>query len=182
MRNDFRNENNVSKFIYTTMSEYLNESILDKKFRSINLLYHSTSFSNLMDILTDNILYGTSSYDYGIATSRNKNYLFLQDNDSGPKRGEGESQLILNRDKIKSNYKIQAFDWEEYKSRSDSNYHQSEDKILTNKIVNIKEYIVGIHLNKNTKHNFKLLLEKEFDFLTNNNITIFDKNWEVLNF
>ena len=64
------------KFIHTTIIEYLNESVLDIKLRSINLLYHSTTFDNLMEILNDNILYGSGTYDYGIATSRNKNYLF----------------------------------------------------------------------------------------------------------
>lgn len=145
-----------------------------------NLLYHSTYFDDLLEILNDNILYGSHMYDYGIATSRNKNYLFYMNDNGDLKSGEGECQLILDRDKIKYNYKIKPYDWEEFKSIKDKNYHQSEDKILTNKIIGIKNYIVGIHLNKNINDNYTTLLEKEGDFLRKNNITIFDTNWGIL--
>ncbi|MCK9319194.1 hypothetical protein [Methanoculleus sp.] len=172
--------NKFKKFIKTTIREFLNESILDKNIRNKNLLYHSTSFNNLLVILNDNVLYGTDTYDYGIATSRNKNYLFYMSDYGELKSGEGECQLILDRDKIKNNYKIKPFDWEEYKSVKDKNYHQSEDKILTSKMVNIKKYIVGIHLNKNVNDNYTKLLEKEGNFLIDNNIIIFDSDWNIL--
>lgn len=173
-------DNKLKKFIKTTFREFLNESILDKNLRNKNLLYHSTSFNNLLEILNDNVLYGSDMYDYGIATSRNKNYLFYMSDYGELKSGEGECQLILDRDKIKNNYKIKPFDWEEYKSMKDKNYHQSEDKILTSKMVNVKKYIVGIHLNKNVNDNYTKLLEKERNFLIDNNIIIFDSDWNIL--
>lgn len=172
-------KNKLKKFIKTTFKEFLNENILDKTLRNKNLLYHSTSFNNLLEILSDNILYGTYMYDYGIATSRNKNYLFYIDEFGEIKSGEGECQLILDRDKIKNNYRIKAFDWEEYKRLKDKNYHQSEDKILTNKIIDIKKYIIGIHLNKNINKNYKILLEKEKHFIIDNDIVIFGRDWEI---
>ena len=175
-----KKEFNIRKFIRTTIREYLNETILDKNLRNKNLLYHSTTFSNLLEILSDNILYGSDMYDYGIATSRNKNYLFYINDYGELKSGDGECQLILDRDKIKNNYKIQPFDWEEYKSVKDKNYHQSEDKILTSKIINIKKYIVGIHLNKNVNDNYSTLLEREGDFLIDKNIIIFGSDWNIL--
>ena len=170
----------LRKFLETTIKKCLNESILDRHLRIKNLLYHSTTFNNLLEILNDNVLYGSDTYDYGIATSRNKNYLFYINDYGEVKSGEGECQLILDRDKIKNSYRIKPFDWEEYKSVKDKNYHQSEDKILTNKIIDIKKYIVGIHLNKNVNNNYTILLEKEGDFLIDNNIIIFGSDWNIL--
>jgi hypothetical protein len=170
----------LKKFIHTTIREYLKESILDRNLRNKNLLYHSTTFNNLLEILNDNVLYGSDMYDYGIATSRNKNYLFHMNDYGELKSGEGECQLILDRDKIKNNYRIKPFDWEEYKSVKDKNYHQSEDKILTSKIIDIKKYIIGIHLNKNVNNNYIILLKKEGDFLIDNNIIIFGSDWNTL--
>lgn len=158
----------------------INEFLLSKEFRNINLLYHSTTFSNLLQILEDNVLYGSDSYDYGIATSRNKDYLFYISDEGDIERGQGECQLILDRNKINNNYKIKAFDWEEFKLKDDDNYHQSEDKILTDKITNIKKYIIGIQLNKNIQDNLMKLLNKENLFIKKNNIKIFGKNWEIL--
>lgn len=175
----FKTEDELQKY-YSTINERLNESILDKSLGNKNLLYHSTSFNNLLEILNDNVLYGTDTYDYGIATSRNKNYLFYINDYGEIKSGEGECQLILDRDKIKNNYRIEPFDWEEYKRRNDKNYHQSEDKILTSKIINIKKYIVGIHLNKKVNNNYTKLLKKESDFLIDNNIIIFGRDWDIL--
>mgnify|MGYP005851058689 CR=1 FL=1 len=172
--------NKLKKFIKTTIREFLNESILDINLRTKKLLYHSTTFENLMKILNDNILYGSDMYDYGIATSRNRNYLFYMSDYGDIKSGEGECQIILDRDKIKNNYKIQPFDFEEYKSSNDSNYHQSEDKILTSKIINIKKYIIGIHLNKNIERNLGLILDREMEFLKSNQIIIFGKDWEII--
>jgi len=63
---------------------------------------------------------------------------------------------------------------------NDPNYLQSEDKIITNKITDIKKYIIGIHLNKNVKNNFKDLLCQEKDFLENNSILIFDTNRNII--
>lgn len=148
------------------------KNILDIDLRKKNLLYHSTSFNNLLSILNDNILYGSVCYDYGIATSRNKNYLFLLNEYGDCISGGGECQLILDKDKIKNKYKIVPFDWEEYKLINDLNYHQSEEKILTNKIVDIKKYIIGIHLNKNINKNLKKLNTISKDIL------IFDNKWK----
>lgn len=171
------------KYLYTNLINFINEKLLDKSLRSKNLLYHSTSFSNLLEILDSNVLISYSLFDFGISTSRNKDYLFSIDyDDTGDIiSGGGECQLILDKDKIKSNYKIKPYDYEMYKKIPDNNYHQSEDKILSNKVKNIKKYIVGIHLNKNVHENYKKLLEKENEFIKENNIIIFDKDWNIVN-
>ena len=62
------------------LDEFITEKLLDKHLRNKNLLDHATYFDNLLEILKQNVLYGTNTYDYGVATSRNRNYLFLNDN------------------------------------------------------------------------------------------------------
>jgi hypothetical protein len=165
-----------------SVKDFLYENLLNKQFRNKELLYHATFFDNLLEILEDNILYGTVAYDYGISTSRDRNYLFHNNSEFGDiRRGEAECQLILDKRKLKTKYKIKAFDWEEYKRTNNPNLIQSEDKILTGKIKGIKKYIVGIHLNKNVEENYQILLGQESYFIENNNIPIFGKNWEQLN-
>ena len=160
----------------------INEAILPKELRYKNLLFHATSFINLIEILTKNYLYGCGDVDDGISTSRSKDYLY---NNIGwfsdvSIRGTADCQLILDRDLIKTKFKIKPYDFEEYKKLGsnppyDLEVVQSEDKILTYKILNIKRYIVGIHINNNPSKyidELKPLLEK--------NWLIFDKNWKLI--
>jgi hypothetical protein len=168
--------------------EFINEEILPIEYRQKNLIYHSTEFENLLSILKKNVLYGTTDYDYGVATSRNKDYLFGRNDDLGDVGTRiGESQLILDRDKIKKNYKIQPFDWENWKQQSmnwknPENYKQSEEKILTSEIKNIHKYIVGIHLNKFIKTNYEILKTDEYinSLIKKYNWVIFDRHWKII--
>lgn len=161
----------------------INESILPKELRYKNVLYHATSFVNLINILKTNTLYSSESVDFGIATSRNKNYLYNTDgwfNDEVSINGTADCQLILDKDLLKNKYKINPYDFEEYKKIGSSypykpEYIQSEDKIVTNQIKNIKKYIIGIHIN-NDLSNYR----KEIKSLIQDNWLIFDKKWNFL--
>jgi len=168
------------KFI-TKYSDFIVEKLLSKELRTKNLLYHATSFENLISILNDDVLYGTHMYDRGVATSRNKDYLFYMDEDGEMFSGGAETQLILDGDKIRNKYKVSPFDWEEFKRHPEPVYHQSEEKILTDKIVGIHKYIVGIHLNKNVDENYlNLIGDKQFKSLIEKyNWIIFDENWVI---
>lgn len=157
----------------------ISEKLLQKELRESNLLYHSTSFESLLEILRTDILWG-SHYDDGISTSRDKDYLFHSTVDGVIKRGRGECQLVLDRDKVKQRYRIKAFDYEEFKSYSDPDFNQAEDRIQTNKITNITRYIVGIHLNRNVRSNYRKLMTEFHETLKNNGIIIFGKNWGIL--
>lgn len=170
-----------------TFLEFINEAILPIEYRHRNLIYHSTEFVNLVSILKDNVLYGTTDYDFGVATSRNKDYLFgrIEDGEVGARLGE--CQLILDRDKIKRNYKIQPFDWENWKQSSMNlnnaiNYQQSEEKILTEEIKNIHKYIVGIYLNKYIKKNYEYLKNDTYisSLIDKYNWVIFDDDWVII--
>jgi hypothetical protein len=159
---------------------FLTEKLLDKELRNRTILYHSTTFSAMINILSENKLYGSEMYDYGVATSRNRNYLFHIDDDCVPKTGLGECQLMLCRDKLRSRYSVIPFDWEEYKRTGEPDYVQSEEKIMTSCVHNVKRYIVGIHLNKNVTENCRKLMEHESDFILSSRIPIFDEKWNVI--
>jgi len=160
----------------------INEAILPKELRYKNILYHATSFENLISILKENVLYGLSEVDYGISTSRSKDYLY---NNNGwfrdfSIRGTADCQLILDRDLIKIKYKIVPYDFEEYKKLGsnppyDLEVIQSEDKILKGKIIDIKKYIIGIHINNDP---YKYM--DELKPLIENNWLVFDKNWNLI--
>ncbi|MCK9446201.1 hypothetical protein M0Q50_04830 [bacterium] len=165
--------------------EYKKYALLPKDLRQMNLLYHSTWLEYFEKILKDDELYGTDMYDSGVSNSRNKHYAFgMNDDEFG--HNVGEIQLILDRDKIKQNYKINAFDWEEYKRTDNktgeySNYHQPEDKIITDKIKNIHKYIIGLHIVKNDILldiiENKLILNKIKEY----NWLVFDEDWNNIN-
>lgn len=155
------------------------EKLLQKELRESNLLYHSTSFESLLGILRTDTLWG-SHYDDGISTSRDKDYLFHSTVDGIIKRGKGECQLVLDRDRLKQKYRIRAHDYEDFKSYSDPDFNQAEDRIQTTKITNITRYIVGIHLNRNVLSNHMDLMTEFHETLKNSGIIIFGKNWEIL--
>lgn len=144
--------------IYNTLLEYVKATLYPNELKNKNIVYHSTDIDSFINILDSNELKGTVMYDWGISTSRNRDLAFGH-NDFGDEydnyhHNAGNVQVILDRNKIKDNYKIKAFDFEEIKRHGASmnNYtdsQQSEDKILTNKIKNIHKYIIGIQFIKN---------------------------------
>lgn len=166
------------------LTEYKTYAILPKELRNISLLYHATTIDSFNNIIKNDILYGTTDYDFGIATSRNKHYNFgYNDNNLNKLYNQGEIQLILNKNKLKNKYKIIPFDWENWKSIKSktgvyNNYHQTEDKIITDKIDNIKQYIIGIHISKNKYIQKVLNICKEYNFYPS---YIFNENWQQIN-
>lgn len=169
-----------------TYLDFINENLLPKEYRSKILLYHATEFENLFQILKTGKLFGTEDYDNGIATSRNKDYLFGRGpNEDDVVIGWAESQLILDYNKIRQKYKVVPYDWEQWKTdKKDQKYHQSEEKIYppNNEILDIHKYIFGIHLNKNVSENYiKLKTDEYVNSLINKyNWVIFDENWEPI--
>jgi hypothetical protein len=161
----------------------INEAILPKELRYKNLLFHATSINNLLEILTRNFLYGSNEIDYGIATSRCKDYLYNNDGwfSDISVRGTADCQLILDRDLIKTKYKIVPYDFEEYKKLGSNppynlDYTQSEDKIKASEIINIKKYIIGIHFSIYPISQYIDILKP----LINKDWLIYDENWELI--
>jgi hypothetical protein len=162
--------------------EQIQEKLLPKELRDSNLLFHATSYECFYNILKQNKLYGSNCYDSGVATSRNKSYLHNFSEYSGElEPGTADCQLILDKDKLKTQYKIKAFDWEEYKREPDKKFHQSEDKIITHMISPIDKYIIGIQFNNDLDYNLLKFKSSEFwNKVIDNNWIIFDKDWNIL--
>ena len=169
---------------FSEILEYRKFALIPKELRNKNLLYHSTLMENFERILRENEIYGSDTYDDGIATSRNKHYAFGHDEEGlGKMHNIGEVQFILDRDKIKNVCKIKAFDWENYKSNSFSetgkwsNFGQSEDKIYckNNTLKNLSNFIVGIHVVKN-----EFLEEVLSNKFIKDDWYIFNENWELV--
>lgn len=173
--------------MYISLLEYITATRYPSELKNKNVLYHSTDREIFISILDLNILYGSDEYDIGIATSRNRDYMFGHEYGIDYEysyHNKGDVQFILDRDKIKSNYKIKAFDWEEWKrmhssTRNVNDYQQSEDKILTDKILDISKYIIGIQFNKNSEIESILAPFDEFNELVSKyNWIIYDEEWK----
>ena len=182
------NENNIIKFSDFKVNEYIKYALLPKDLRNKNILYHSTEFESFVGIMADNELHGAMNYDFGVSTSRNKHYGFGRyqfgertwDIEIG--HNTGDIQLLLDKDKLQNNYKIDAFDWDEWKTRNKgevgkyNDFHQSEDKIKTDVIKDIDKYILGVHIIKNVH-----VMEKFEKWYEENDCDfeyIFDENWK----
>jgi hypothetical protein len=170
---------------YFEILEFLKPTLYPKELKNKNILYHSTFYDSLNEILETDVLYGSINYDWGIATSRNRDYAFgMGDGDVNDEdnyhHNIGEVQLILDRDKIKENYKIKAYDWERWKTTKSetgkfNDFHQSEDKILTNKIVNIHKYIIGFQF---VKDEFIGKMDDIFkESVIKYNYVVYDSEW-----
>jgi hypothetical protein len=147
----------------------INEAILPKELRYKNLLFHSTSFENLVNILKENILKAGRDdiYTSSVSFTRCKDLLHSYEDEPG------ECQLIIDKDLLRTKYKIEPFDWMGMKYKFDM--CQMEDRVVNNDINNIQKYIIGIHIN-NVSSNYI----KELRKLLQSNWLIFDKNWELI--
>lgn len=170
--------------IITKLYEYVKYALLPKYLRNKNLIYHATIYECFLNIIEHNFISGMNDYEISrISTSRNKHYAFGRDDYEGYHgHNLGDVQFILDRDLIAHKYKVSAFDWEEYKRITSktgeySDDHQSEDRILTDEIVNIDKYIIGFQIihDKFTEklRKEKLLCSKIVMF----NWVVFDEDW-----
>lgn len=175
----------------TKLYEFIKSTLYPLELKNKNVLYHSTDYESFINIIKTNKLYGSSDYDYGIATSRNRDYAFGHsddgwDDESGNYHHNlGDVQLILNRNKIKNNFKIKPFDWEEWKHTDSltgkyNDFHQSEDKILTDKIENIFTYIIGIQFVKNNLFNKYNIYNNDVlkNIINDYNWVVYDEEWK----
>lgn len=170
--------------------------VLPKELRISNLIYHATTLESFVGIIKDDLIYQTTVYDNGVSTSRNKFYNFTANTDDEHKYNNADIQLILDKDKLKHNYKIKAFDYEEMKSKrgkigSYSDYHQSEDKIYSD-IKNLHKYLIGFQISKKYGKIWNKIERRDYveeiipylknntnfvDYSKNNNLIIFDEDW-----
>jgi hypothetical protein len=169
-----------------TINEYVKHKMLPRELRNKNLIYHATKIKFFDRLLRTNTLYGSEWYDSGVSTSRNKHYAYgsMENSEDGEwGYNAGDVQFIFDKDKLKTKYKVGAFDWEESKLKKSkvgeySDFHQSEEKIMTDEIENFTDYVIGIHI----VHNYLIDDLKENELLRNcvndKNWIVFDEDWE----
>lgn len=153
----------------------LNEFLADKQY-----IYHYTNLENFKLIIKSNSL--KSNKNTGISTTRDKTFHERFDTELF-----GNIRITLNYNKLKNNYKIQPFqdqtiivddeDWEPidntwkgFPSRSNVT-NEFEERILTNEIKNISNYIISLTTDK---YNYeKMILDKQImNYLNKNNIEL----------
>ena len=149
--------------------------------KQVGLLYHVTTPENLKKILDSNTLKGSISDFHGgkdfigISTTRNKNFLYNQN----------QIQIVLDGDKISNNYKIMPYDyWRRSYDLPNNPQAKDEDeeiiKVGGDGLRDIKKYIVKINnftdsLNESTVDSklypFKIK-DKTYDENDNSLITV----------
>lgn len=168
-----------------SLNEMKTAHLLPKEIRLKNPLYHSTDLESFLEIIKDDKIYGTHMYDIGVATSRNKHYGFGRDVEGDYDVGNnlGDVQFILDRDKVRTKYKVEPFDWEEFKltkatTKKYARYHQSEDKIMTDIIKDLHKYLIGVHIVNNKVMN-ELFADEDFvEYMNKYDLLLFNEDWE----
>ena len=171
--NDIEAEANLKgTMTFRNWTDSLNEG------KQVGLLYHVTSPQRLEKILSSNTLKGSLLDFYGgkdfigISTTRNKNFLYNQN----------QIQIVLDGDKISNNYKIMPYDyWGRSYDLPKNPQARDEDeeviKVGRDGLKDIKKYIVKINdftdsLNEN-------IFQKSLDQTEKEALEITYKNWDT---
>lgn len=180
--------------------KYINElktaHVLPKELRISNLLYHATTLEGFIGIIKSDIIYQTTRYDFGVSTSRNKFYNFTANTDEEHQHNNADIQFILDKNKLRHNHKIKAYDYEEMKSSKSkiggyADFHQSEDKVYGD-IKDLHKYLIGIQISKKYGNIWNASKREEdreeiipylkdntnfIEYIKKNNLIIFDEDW-----
>ena len=174
------------------------EDFLKTPFKGKNILYHSTRWYSLVDILgsgeikpkTKQVIKTSLNNDnnksndyYGVSFTRKQNYNY------------GEVKLILDGDLIKQDYgkKMMPYDWARVKSdkigpkskpeRSGFIGQSEAEEFLVGPLKNVKKYVLGIQLLRDTDltinsiRDYEPELYKSFKEVAIN-IPIYDMNFK----
>jgi hypothetical protein len=161
--------------------------------KNIGILYHFTSIENLMEIINNNELIGGLDRDSDISLTRDKNFI-----DTSGAAGLGcnsECRIVIDGNKLSNNYKIKphnafsdgdVFDdsvmsvaarpfrslgW--FNNKEFIVGPESEERVLTTVIKNIKNYIIKVDFIFGEKNNIfrgSGPTEEELDVLRQNKI------------
>lgn len=190
------------------IKKLLRESFLNTPFKGRNMLFHSTLIDSLVNILTTNEIqaktkqiintrlnqnvnksYDIESKEYrGVSFTRNQNYNY------------GDVKLILDGDLIKRDYgkNLAPHDWsragasgETSRPKSsperDNGFNNYEfEEFLVGPLKNVKKYILGIQLIKDTNSTISWLRDEEPELYKSFldvtiNIPIYDINFKPVN-
>lgn len=122
--------------------------------KQVGVLYHSTTYENLLQILKDDMLLkGNHNY---ISFTRNK----INVKSSLP------CQIIVDGDKLSNSYKVEPFDY--FKGRyNDYSTDEQEERVLIRMIKNLHKYVIKVIINYN-EDNFNYYLGRQYNKDFNN--------------
>ena len=155
----------------------VNKILLESK--QVGILYHYTSYNNLQNILYSNCLICKNKiylneFDKEVSAISFTRSADFHKNDSIGKMWNEGFRLVIDGNKLSHKYKIQPYNYYGNVSGNEDNlinkekFNLYEEIVLTNKIDNIKNYIIGIEILPNY---FKDNIE-----INNKMLNLFTKN------
>jgi len=109
--------------------------------KQVGTLYHFTDTNGLLGILKTNELWASETNVSHVSLTRDKQGWHVGTLDNA-------FRISLDGDKISNKYKIRPYSWGGDGIDRGAGSTESEEAVLTDKIVNIRDYIIEISANK----------------------------------
>jgi len=124
-----------------------------KEAKQAGILYHFTDIEGLLGILKTNELWASETNADHVSLTRNKQGWHVGTLDNA-------FRISLDGNKISNKYKIRPYSW--WGNDRGTEDTESEEAVLTDKITNIRDYIIDINANK---HLYNGLWRYNIDYL-----------------
>jgi len=124
-----------------------------KEAKQVGILYHFTDIEGLLGILKTNELWASETNADHVSLTRNKQGWHVGTLDNA-------FRISLDGNKISNKYKIRPYSW--WGNDRGTGDTESEEAVLTDKITNIRDYIIDINANK---HLYNGLWRYNIDYL-----------------
>jgi hypothetical protein len=112
-----------------------------KEAKQVGILYHFTDIDGLLGILETNELWSSETNANHVSLTRDKQGWHVGTLDNA-------FRISLDGNKISNKYKIRPYSWDGDGIDRGTGNTESEEAVLTDKITNIRDYIVDINANK----------------------------------
>jgi hypothetical protein len=124
-----------------------------KEAKQVGILYHFTDIEGLLGILKTNELWASETNADHVSLTRDKQGWHVGTLDNA-------FRISLDGNKISNKYKIRPYSW--WGNDRGTRDTESEEAVLTDKITNIRDYIIDINANK---HLYNGLWRYNIDYL-----------------
>ena len=124
-----------------------------KEAKQVGILYHFTDIEGLLGILKTNELWASETNADHVSLTRDKQGWHVGTLDNA-------FRISLDGNKISNKYKIRPYSW--WGNDRGARDTESEEAVLTDKITNIRDYIIDINANK---HLYNGLWRYNIDYL-----------------
>jgi hypothetical protein len=109
--------------------------------KQVGILYHFTDINGLLGILKTNELWASETDANHVSLTRDKQGWYVGTLDNA-------FRISLDGNKISNKYKIRPYSWGGDGDDRGTGNTESEEAVLTDKITNIRDYIIDITANK----------------------------------